>query len=343
MSEEDKDLGIFGLAITLLAGISAVLLKLIAYFNNNIISATTSIMIHILVTFLLLEALIILLFFLTKGYLVSTRENMPENLVKISYLLQKAIFLWPFTTIVYFFLSFSYILTTNNLRIPDWINTLLIGIFAILSGILFICLLLREYPLKKWINEKIEKIRLWLKDKKFTLKACSVVFKTVSVSLAVVFVALLIALILYFVLSLTSVFLLCGSYSTEINHFPDSNTEIMSFTIKDTGIPSGKCNIHLYRVNDSNDNLFKKIDNITLQESEKSSSKNMTGKKKDGIYYLFINTSNLPPDNYFLTAQGASQVRDFGFLFICKKCDGKLFYLPPKNKTVTALNQTSIL
>lgn len=182
MSEEDKDLGIFGLAITLLAGLAAVLFKLVNYSNNNIISVTISVIIYILVQFLLLEVLIILSFFLTKGYLFSTHGNRPENLVKISYLLQKAIFLWPFTTIVYFFLSFSYIYATNNLRIPDWIDTLLIPIFAILSLIPFICLLLREYPIKKGLNEKFE-----------NLKARSVVFKTVSVYLAVVFVALLIA------------------------------------------------------------------------------------------------------------------------------------------------------
>jgi len=117
----------------------------------------------------------------------------------------------------------------------------------------------------------------------------------------------------------------------------------MSLTIKDTGIPSGKCYIDLYRVNNSNENLFQLIDNITLQESVKSSSEYTTGKKKDGIYYLFIDTSNLPPDNYFLHAEVTLfMFRDFD-LFVSKKYDDELFYLPPKNKTANILNQTSVL
>lgn len=333
MSEEDKDLGIFGIAITLLAGLSAILLKLVTYSNNNTISAITSIMIRFLVIFLLLEALIILLFFLTKGYLFSTRGNISEEIVKISYLLQKAIFLLPFTTIVYFFLSISYFLVTNNLRIPDWIDTPLIYIFAIASGILYIWLLLREYPLKKWINEKIEKIQR--KDKKSALRGCLDFLNTIIL-------ASVISLILFALLFQTSVFLLCGSYSIEINHFPDSNAEVMSLTIKDTGIPSGKCYIHLYRVNDSNDNLFQPIDRITLQESVQKPSKHMTGEKEGGVYYLFIDTSSFSPDYYFLHAETSFTSQGFN-LFVSKKCDDELFYLPPKNKTGKVLNQTSIL
>ena len=280
-----------------------------------------------LVIFLLFEALIILSFFLTKGYLFSTLGNGPEKIVEISYLLQKAIFLLPFTTIVYFFLSISYFFVTNNLRIPDWIDTPLIYIFAIVSGILFIWLLLREYPLKKWINEN--------KDKKFALRG-GLVF------LITIILASVISLILFALLFQTSVFLLCGSYSIEINHFPDSNTEIMSLTIKDTGIPSGKCYIHLYRVNDSNDNLFQPIDNITLQESVQEPSKHMTGEKEGGVYYLFIDTSSLSPDYYFLHAETSFPSQGFN-LFVSKKYDDELFYLPPKNKTGKVLNQTSIL
>lgn len=117
----------------------------------------------------------------------------------------------------------------------------------------------------------------------------------------------------------------------------------MSVAIEDTGLPSGRCYIILYRVNNSNENLFQSIDNIALRELVKNSSKYMTGKKKDGIYYLFVNTSNLPPDNYFLHAEVKYNVIENFDLFEVTKCDNKLFYLPSKNKTGNVLNQTSIL
>jgi hypothetical protein len=136
--------------------------------------------------------------------------------------------------------------------------------------------------------------------------------------------------------------LLSGSYSIEIIHPSGSNKDIMSIAIKDTGLPLRcVCVIDLCKVNKSNKNLFSSIDNITLHESGKNSSKYMTGKKEEGIYYLFINTSNtdLSSNYYFLQAEGTY----IFYLLKVRKSDNKLFYLPPKNKTVTALNQTSIL
>ena len=100
---EERDLGIFGLAITLLAGLSAVLFKLVDYARNNIVNTTTSIMILNLVLLLLLENLIILAFFVTKGYIVSANRTRSKRLLEISDVLQEGIF---YSLLLYYVLHF---------------------------------------------------------------------------------------------------------------------------------------------------------------------------------------------------------------------------------------------
>ena len=349
MDEEKGDLRELGLAITLLAGISALLFKIVDYFNNNIIylSASALLFIRFFVFILMCEILIILLFLLTKGYIVSAPGKRLEKLKKISNGLHKLVFSFPIFVLICSFLVVSYFFLTMNWRdnISDTLDILLFCILVIISISLSIYLLfdlkfdLKRVPLKKTkesfkkvINELICIFQSPDEQKKFYFG----VFLT-----TILYFILLILLI--FGLFLIPSFLLCGSHSIEIIHFSDSNTDIMSVAIEDTGLPSGRCYIILYRVNNSNENLFQSIDNITLQELVEKPSKYMTGKKKDGIYYLFINTSNLPPDNYLLNAEVKYNVIENFDLFEATKRDNKLFYLPPKNKTVTALNQTSVL
>jgi hypothetical protein len=152
----------------------------------------------------------------------------------------------------------------------------------------------------------------------------------------IILIYLLIVLAFIICLFQTTTFLLCGSYSIEIIQPSDPNTDIMSVTIRDTGIPSGRCFIDLSKVNESNESrLFESIDNITLNESGKSLSKHkyIVGEKRNGIYYLFINTSNLSSDDYLLHAE-VTFFRITGFdLFLPKKSDDKLFRLSPQNMT----------
>jgi hypothetical protein len=107
--------------------------------------------------------------------------------------------------------------------------------------------------------------------------------------------------------------------------------------IKDTGQPSGKCWITLSKINETDKNYFQQIDFIILEES-KNSSTYMSGRKKDGIYYLFINTSNLPPGYYLLHAEVTlSRIKNFE-LFTSKKYDNLLFYLPSRESDQKTMN-----
>ncbi|MDD5473175.1 MAG: hypothetical protein PHU34_03395 [Candidatus Methanoperedens sp.] len=107
------------LAIGLLGGLLAFLLKLINYFNENIIllSDSTQMKAYFLVGALLLEVLIILLFLVLKGISVSTR-NRRENLEKSTVELFKLVFifpiLWLVTTIL--LVLFSYFITDFNIN-----------------------------------------------------------------------------------------------------------------------------------------------------------------------------------------------------------------------------------
>lgn len=75
--QSSRDFKEITLAITLLAGILAFLLKLSDYFNNHIINISLDfqLMIYYFVWLLLFEFLLIFLFFIFKGYLVSTKRK----------------------------------------------------------------------------------------------------------------------------------------------------------------------------------------------------------------------------------------------------------------------------
>lgn len=301
MDKEKGDLKELGLAITLLAGISAVLFKIVDYFSNNIIDLNlfAIVLVYILVGFLIIEIFMVLLFFSVTGFL-SVQEKKLERLEKLNGTLQKVVFSVPTFVLIY---SFSMIFYFGPIKV--W-NNPYIAMLCFL-GFWFIMIILSFY-----------------------------IFR----DLKLLFL-LIILLIFVAILFPITTLLLSGTYSIEIIHPSGSNKDIMPIAIKDTGLLRCVCVIDLCKVNKSNKNLFSSIDNITFYGSEKNSSTYMTGKKEDGIYYLFINTSNtdLSSNYYFLQAEGTY----IFYLLKVRKSDNKLFYLPPKNKTVTALNQTSIL
>lgn len=298
MDEEREYLKELTLAITLLAGISAILFKIVDYFSNNVIDLNVFalILVYILVGFLIIEIFMVLLFLSVQGFL-SVQEKKLERLEKLNGTLQKAVFSVPTFVLIY---SFSMIFYFWPIKI--W-NNLGIAMLCFV-GFWFIMMILFFY-----------------------------IFRDLKLLFLLIILLIFVA-ILFPIITL----LLSGTYSIEIIHSSGSNNDIMSIAIKDTGLPL-RCVIDLCKVNKSNKNLFSSIDNITLYGSEKNSSEYMTGKKEDGIYYLFINTSNLPSHYYFLQAEGTY----ISYLLKVRKSDNKLFYLPPQNKTVTALNQTSIL
>ncbi len=134
-----------------------------------------------------------------------------------------------------------------------------------------------------------------------------------------------------------------GNYSIEV--FPQSEIKdnILTFTIKETGITSGRNFIDLYKLNDNH--VFQDIDKITIVYTQETSSQNnlMIGKRHDGTWYLNLNTSNLSHGNYLLHAE-VTYSNLIG-LWVFKKQADKLFYIPniPPKSTNYSTNSTQAL
>ena len=331
VGEENGNLKELTLAITLLAGISAVLFKIIDYFNKNIVSETISPIMRFLVFFLILEVVIVVLFLLLKGYSIwPMKEEGLDTLKTLSGVCGTMMFFTPILILIYISLAVTLSIFTKD----RGLSTTEIQYIVIFSALTTLRLGGVDLGCLKNVFKKIySKIKTL---KKFIKQFLSLLFQHFIILICIFIV---VSAFIIFLFS-TTTFLLCGSYTIEITHFPDDNTDIMSLTIKDTGIPSERCYINLCRINKSNESIFQATDNIILNGSA-NISEYMTGDKRDGIYYLFIDTSDLPSDNYFLHAEVTL------FKHKClpesKKYDGKLFYFSHKNKTENILNQTSTL
>lgn len=327
MSYGKEDLKDLTLAIALLAGISAFLAKLIGYSNENIINPITSVFIRLLVFLLILEIAFLVLFLLVKGYLIWPLKKEKTDLLKnLSGSFGKMMFFLPIFILFYvtFAVTFAFI-TKDRVFSDTTINLLSVGM-AIISLIVTVRIGGLDF-------ESLKKVMLINQKFEFTH------FKMITGWL---FIIAYIFIIFAFIVCIfqTSTFLLCGSYAIEINHLPDVDTDIMALTIKDTGIPSGRCYVFLNRLNNSSDGLFQQLDNVTLQDSENKTSKYkyMIGQKEYGVYYLFINTSNLSPGYYLLHAETSYYNSESFNLFEPKKEDNELFYLPARNKSQNVLN-----
>lgn len=329
-NKRNKDFEVLTFALTLLAGTSAVLLKLVDYFNNNIISATISSLIHFFVLFLILEIVMLVLFLLLKGYSIwSLKEERRDILNNLSMGFGMMMFFIPIFILIYISLGITFSLFTKDWRLSSAaINSCIFGIMIFSA---WATLYLGGVGLGD-LKSIFKQISLKIKTQKNPNKQ----FLSLLFGYFIVLIYPLIVLAFIICLFQTTTFLLCGSYSIEIIQPSDPNTDIMSVTIRDTGIPSRRCFIDLSKVNESNESrLFESIDEITLNESGKSLSKHkyIAGEKRNGIYYLFINTSNLSSDDYLLHAE-VTFFRIKGFdLFLPKKSDDKLFRPTPKNMT----------
>ncbi len=120
-----------------------------------------------------------------------------------------------------------------------------------------------------------------------------------------------------------------GTYSIE--EFPQSKIKdnILTFTIKETGITSGRNFINLYKLDDKT--IFQNIDIIVINYTQETSSinKTMLGKKHEGTWYLNLNTTNLSNGNYMLHAEVT--YNNLIGLGPFKKHADKLFYIPPSS------------
>ena len=334
VGEENDNLKELTLAINLLLGISAVLFKIVDYSNKNVVNETISAFMVFLVFFLILEVVIIVLFLLLKGYSIWPINKKRRDILKnLSGVFGIMMFFTPILILIYTSLAVTFSIATEDWGLSTTKIHWYIWCITILSALA--TLRLGGVDLE-WLKDVFEQISLKTKTLKKSIKR----FSSLLFQCCIILTYILIVLVFIIFLVQTTTFLLCGSYTIEITHFPDDNTDIMPLTIKDTGIPAGRCYINLYRINKSNESIFQATDNIILNGSA-NISEYMAGEKRDGIYYLFIDTCDLPSDNYFLHAEVTLFQDEYFNLLDSKKYDDKLFYLSSKNKTGNILNQTS--
>ena len=265
------------LAIALLGGLLAFLLKLINYFNENIIYWRESTQSHayFLVGALIFEFIIIFLFFILKGIVLSTNKRR-RDLEDITAVLFKTVFIYPFlwfvTTIL--LLLFYYINQSNYIN-----NYIYYFLIFIIDYILFVELMGKE-ELKNALDMVSEKIT-------------SIKLKQLIVLIMIILIFSLTLKLYSDLLLVAPSILLMGSFSMEEFTQPIEKYDILTFTIKETGLTYSRNYISLYRLNAENNSLSES-DNITLPIQHESKNKSMFGDLHDkGLWYININTSSL--------------------------------------------------
>ena len=309
------------LVITILAGTSAFLLKLIDYFSNNIITISNNVqlIIYLIVYLALIEIALIFSFLILKGYLLSVNiEN--KQLTKLSKEIFQKIFIIPIPIIIILIstlLFYTYHLEENNyyniVYIIYWIIT------VVLAFLIFIYLDPKIVLTDSLKNISVNEIRNKLKFN-FQIEI-SFIIKIISIPL-----------LSFIVISsfIIPSYLLVGHYSIEV--FPESNNggDMLTFTIEETGITYARCYITLYKLNLANNSL-EHVDNITIPKQLESKNKMMFGGIHELYYYLNVNTSTLSPGNYMLHAEVTNDISKSYKFGTIKKQDDKLFYVEPKN------------
>ncbi|MHC1572753.1 MAG: hypothetical protein ACXQTL_08470, partial [Methanosarcinales archaeon] len=276
------------LVLTLLVGSLTALFKIVEYFNNNvIIDESIALAIVFLTASLIIEVLLLLLFLLFKGYSLWASEEHKERLDEISSEIGLYMFGIPIILILYVLCLTIIIFITEYTGLS--IRLSIVWMERITNYSLVLILLVIVAYFSKTLLKNLSGRNIF-----------GVVIRPIIVPVVsglVLGVAVAGALVGAFLL-------LSGTYSIDMVDPPGDSAEIISFTITDTGIPSGRCFIYLHKANYSSETLFNNIDNIIINTSGENSSKYMRGEKRsDGIYYLFINTSNLPLDYYTLDCE----------------------------------------
>lgn len=145
---------------------------------------------------------------------------------------------------------------------------------------------------------RLRKIDLHKVDKKID----SLCFK---ISFVLLISLVLFLVLLFFINSflVMPTYLLKDSYSIDVFPQSNSNSDFITFAIKETGFPYNYIFITLNKFN-STDNPKQYVDNVTLNRNKEAPSNNsfMFGENYEGIWYLNVNTSNLQPGNYMLHA-----------------------------------------
>ena len=135
-----------------------------------------------------------------------------------------------------------------------------------------------------------------------------------------------------------------GSFSIEDITQSNTNSDILTFTIKETGFPYNSIYITLNKFN-SEGNFMQYVHYVKINRTIEAHSNNsfMLGGNYNGIWYLNVNTSNLQPGNYLLHAElTIDALKSFTIFGSSKKYADKLFYIAP-NSTKCFLDSTQEL
>lgn len=261
--QNSRDFKEITFAITLLAGISAFLFNISNYFNNNVITLSDHFTnsIRFLVYMAIIIFIALFLFLLLKWYLISTNyEN--KKVKNITEFIFSNIPLFSifwilvliFSILIDFYIT-NPILSQSEKYVYQVFIVVLLGLFLILllMSILFTYTLLKNISSKR-MSEVVMPLAL----------------------MSFIFIAIVLKISLPI-----PTYLLMGSYSIE--QFPVSNTDndILTFTIKETGLPFTSNHVTLYKMNTNHSNIFQNIDHLIINNTQGAPSENkfMTGIK----------------------------------------------------------------
>ena len=326
--EEDKlqsssDFKEITFAITLFGGLLAFLIKLGDYFNNNVlaISDYSYIILYFTVWLTLIVLILLFSFLILKWILISTYENKFKNILKNS--TQKLFGYIPLLIVLWIISLFSNIVIDYYKDETDTIiNILLLCLVFLIIVFVKTCFDNKTILIKLLKNISIKKtqedILSRLKENIFTY--------------VIIFYSGIVLVLILGMTFLLSAYLLTGSYYIDEFSPSDTNSNIITFTIKETGISYSNNFITLSKIETGN-GIFQKIDNVTINATHEKVSDNklMLGKNHEGIWYLNLNTSNLTSGNYMLHAEVTNDFTISSKFKTIRKHDDIIFYIPTKN------------
>lgn len=304
--KNSRDFKEITLAITLLAGIGAILFKIVDYFTNNVINESFQGFVNMSVSILLALFFIIFIFLMLKGYLASQKyrnkkiENITEDLFKNIFLLSILLFILLIYT-----------------PLDSLFNNIILKVIFVL---LFSVLIISMPPYLAYGINLIELLTNRSKEK----------IPEFQHSIWLFFYGVI--LIFYLMIFIVPQYLLLGSFSIEELQQSDRNKDMMTIKITETGMTYSSNYIYLYKMN-IDTNIFQYIDNITINKTQEALSQNKLMRgiiSEPGIWYLNVNTSNLASGNYILQAEVTDDISKKSIFGMVKKHADKLFYIAPR-------------
>lgn len=286
-------------------------MKVIDYSNNQSLEFDSSLkpLIYGLIGFLLIEILIILLFFIFKGasaYVDSIRQKKLESIARELFILS-------------FIIAFGWFIASVLTVFVKWFD--LAG-FCSWSGVV-------GYILVALITVGIT-IAIFSTE----IKNLKIIGKFVKQKFFIIILFLFVLVIDIFVI-LVPQYLLTGSYSIEEFSPPIDNPDMLTFTMKEKGISYNLTEVMLIKLNSSDldisNNLRNNTDYIITYRNNGEKSCYLWVRNLNAVWYLnIINISNLSSGTYLLHAEVKNDLTDNSTIGVSKRIAEKMFYIPPE-------------